>query len=399
MTSRERINRTLARGPVDRVPNGLGGCETAGMHCLAYDRLKKVLGIDDRANRIGTFMTNAVFEPKVLDAMDGDIILLGTKMCPSRLWGSRAADSWRELIMWDTPIQVAKGWNIEKGDDGTWRWGDMVCPPGGYYFDSLPAADSGTLALGADQPSPDDYHPGQELPESLLRTLQEDASFLYEGTGYSIMCGEFIQDLQLRPGGTQNWWMRMATEPEACHEFLGRACDAAISHLEQIQQAVGGYCDMMMIADDIGSKNGVLIGPELWRSIYKPHYARLFEAWHRLTDMKVSLHCCGSVIDILDDLIECGVDVYNPVQISANGMDPVELKDRFGDRIVFYGGVADSILLPSRMTEDEVYSAVKGNLEIFTRDGGYIFAGVHNLPADFPESHIRGMIRAYRDYS
>ena len=135
----------------------------------------------------------------------------------------------------------------------------------------------------------------------------------------------------------------------------------------------------------------------MWRRIYKPHYKRLFTEWHKITGMKVNLHTCGSMIDILDDLIECGVDIYNPVQISANGMDPSILKRRFGDRLTFYGGVFDAVKLPTSSPADEVYEAVKENIRSLSRGGGYIFAGVHNLPGDIPESHLRAMLEAYRD--
>jgi uroporphyrinogen decarboxylase len=191
--------------------------------------------------------------------------------------------------------------------------------------------------------------------------------------------------------------MRMATDPDACHAFLDKAVDAALAQLKQLDQAVGKYCCMLAIADDIGDTRGVTIGPDMWRQIYKPHYKRLFTEWHKITDMKVNLHCCGAVSEILDDFVDCGVDIFNPVQISGNNMEPAKLKERVGDKLIFYGGVADAVLMKPQMTEDEVYEQVKANIEAFSKGGGYIFAGVHNLPGDLPESHLRAMMEAYRD--
>ena len=117
--------------------------------------------------------------------------------------------------------------------------------------------------------------------------------------------------------------------------------------------------------------------------------------------MKINLHSCGAVSTILEDLIECGVDIFNPVQTSANGMSPEVLKEQFGDRIVFFGGAYDAQLLPHTLSYSEVFSAVSNNLKILGNGGGYIFAGVHNLPADMPEHHIKAMMDAYfanRDY-
>jgi len=398
LTPRERIRRLLRREPTDRIPNGLGGCETAGLHNLAYDTLKRILGVSDCRNRVCTFMNNAIFEPSVLEAMQGDTILLGTKMCPSRFWGPQADREWKDLHIWGTTLQVANDWSFRQDPDGSWWWDEESrCVPGSLYFDVPPAEDSLESFGTGEIPPPDEFKPSHELSEERLRKLEEDARFLYETTNYSIVCGEFVHDLQLRPGGTARWWMAMVEEPDICHEYLGKACDAAIGHLKQIDQAVGKYCDFMMIADDIGGQRGVTIGPDLWRRIYKPHYKRLFTEWRRTTNMKVCLHCCGSTVDVLDDLIECGVDIYNPVQISAERMDPVALQRRFGDRVIFYGGVLDVPLCLPWLSESEVYEQVKRNIENLSRGGGYLFAGVHNLPGDLPEGHLRAFLQAWRD--
>lgn len=397
MTSRERMRRFLNGESVDRIPNGLGGCETAGLHNVAYHRLKRVLGVNDPGNRVCTFMNNAIFEPSVLDAMEGDIILLGSQMCPSRFWTPDAAAEWKALHMWDIDLQVANDWEFRQDPDGTWWWGSSMCPPGAFYFDP-PAGQHVAVAFGKiKNPSPDDFNPSHDLPDKRLQRLQEDARWLFENTDSCIACGEMIRDLQLRPGGTQSWWMRMVSEPEACHAFLGKAVDAALSQLRQLNDAIGDYCSILGIADDMGDTRGITIGPDLWRRIYKPHYKRLFTEWHKITDMKVNLHTCGSMIEILDDLIECGVDIYNPVQTSANNMAPATLKEQFGKSITFYGGVFDAVSLPTNISPDVVYETVKANIRTLSKDGGYIFAGVHNLPGDLPEPHIEAMLQAYRD--
>ena len=118
--------------------------------------------------------------------------------------------------------------------------------------------------------------------------------------------------------------------------------------------------------------------------------------------MRVNLHSCGSVSEILPDLIECGLEVLNPVQTSAAGMSPERLKEKFGKDLVFWGGAYNPQLIPTDASYDEVFEAVKQNVKQLGEGGGYIFAGVHNLPATLPESHIRAMLdawRAVRDYS
>lgn len=393
---RQRVRNALARLPVDRLPNGLGGTETTGLHVLAYENLKKILGVDDPTCRMNTFMTTTLVELPVLSAAGGDIILLASNLCPARFWGRGAAQDWKDEVFWGVKLQTPKAWTYTHAPDGAIYWDgtQIKCPPGGIYFDHYP--------LPGDRPpdprpSPDDYHPRGDYPDEFLRALEDAAAWLYRNTEFSISCGEMITDLQLRPGGTENWWMRLVEEPQAAHDFLSRATEAALKQITLLDQAIGKYVDMMQIADDMGDGRGVTIGPRLWREIYKPHYRELFQGWHARTRMKVNLHCCGSVSDILDDLIECGVDVYNPVQISGTNMSPESLKQRFGDRLIFYGGAFDAIQTPPHTPAEVVYETVRANIAALRKGGGYIFAGVHNIPGDTPPSHLKAVLQAYQD--
>ena len=162
------------------------------------------------------------------------------------------------------------------------------------------------------------------------------------------------------------------------------------------EQAKSGETDLS-IAHDFGDNRGVMIGDELWREIYKPHYKKLFQGRHSITNMKINLHSCGSIASIMDDLIECGVDIINPVQTAAADMSAESLKARFGEKVIFYGGAYDAQKIPHTMTYDEVYRAVYQNIKVLGKGGNYLFAGVHNLSAEMPEHHIKAMIDAYFD--
>jgi uroporphyrinogen decarboxylase len=112
--------------------------------------------------------------------------------------------------------------------------------------------------------------------------------------------------------------------------------------------------------------------------------------------MKINLHSCGSIVGILPDLIECGLDIINPVQISAANMNAEALKEEFGDRIIFYGGAYDAQLVSRNAGYECVFETVKNNIDIFKRNGRYIFAGVHNLPGDLPEEHLAALLDAWK---
>jgi uroporphyrinogen decarboxylase len=163
-----------------------------------------------------------------------------------------------------------------------------------------------------------------------------------------------------------------------------------------LEQAVGKYVDILSVAHDFGDNRCVTMGDDLWREIYQPYYKRFFNGWHERTAMKINLHSCGSVETILGDLIDCGLDIYNPVQISAHNMNPESLKARFGGRLVFWGGDYDAQMMKGK-SYDEVYAHTTHNLEVLKKGGGHIFSGVHNLPADMSEEHLQAMLAAWKN--
>ena len=389
----------------------MGATINTGLHVLAYNKLKQMLGIDTGLSKIMSFEMNALFDLSIVEALEVDMVSIGLKINPAPFYLPETEVRWKPVKLWGGEYLLPREWDIHRDADGT-IWMDgfawdpfnfnvpldrpgcrLKCPGGGYYFDPVPLQGFPLLS----NPTPTDYNPPFGYPDEWLRQIEESARWLYENTEYSLVCGEMINDFQLAPGGLDQWWMRMVSEPDAVHEFLDKAGEAAVSQLRVLEQAVGKYADMLMIAQDFGDLRGVQIGPELWRDIYKPHYKELFTAWHHITDMKVSLHSCGSIVDILGDLIECGLEVINPVQISARGMEPRKLKAEFGDSIIFYGGSYDAVACPVETPQLKVYEMVKENIETLSHGGGYIFSGVHNLQGNVPTEHLRAITDAFRD--
>lgn len=397
MNSRERVKKVLNGEMPDRVPNGLGGCETAGVHAVAYEQLQKALGLEVMPPRVDTFMFNAVFETPVIRAMEGDIILLDSpNMCKSPLRFPKEGQ-WRKQKLWGKTFEVSEHEVFTQREDGSIVWENnrgAICPKGTYYFDRPQPTDM-TAELFV--PDPDSLVISDTIDEDKLIRLEKAAERIYNETDLAICLGESIRDLQAHPGGTVNTMLLMLEEPEVMHAILERCTNAALKQIKLLEQAVGKYVDILAIAHDFGDNRGVTIGAPLWREIYKPYYNKLFSGWHGITDMKINLHSCGSISEIMDDLIECGVDIINPVQTSAADMGAKSLKDRFGDRVIFYGGAYDAQLIDKNADYDTVYRAVYDNVKILGKGGRYFFAGVHNLPSDIPEHHFKAMINAYRD--
>lgn len=396
MNSRERVKNLLNGKPVDKIPFGIGACETAGCHILVYDKLKEIIGLHSNKNRMYTFMTNSVAEIDFLNKIGGDIVNLNSKMCPSPLWGDDVDKYWKEFELFNKSIQIPNEWNFLMLEDGSILWENInwKCAKDTIYFDPTESININDVDL--DEILPQDYNPPMELPEQYLRSLENQAKWLFENTDFAISAGETIVDLQVSPGGFEVWWMFLAAEPEKAKEFLGKACEAGLAQLKQLDQAIGKYCEILGVAHDFGDTRGVMIGPEKWREIYKPFYKKYFKGWQEITKMKVNLHSCGAINDILPDLVECGVQILNPVQVSANNMIPSNLKRAYGKDIVFLGGSYDSVQ-NAKSTYEEVYNNVKNNICEFSKDGGYIFAGVHNISGEVSSEHLRAMLDAYND--
>jgi uroporphyrinogen decarboxylase len=271
--------------------------------------------------------------------------------------------------------------------------GGVVCPQGFRYFDNPGGSN---LLEDFSYPDPDDYNPPDSYTDEFLRSLEDTAKGLFEETGYSLCLGESITDLQYSPGGQIGGMVLLMENPDLMKAYLEKAVTAGLKQITLLEQAAGKYVDILSIAHDFGDNRCVTIGANLWREIYKPYYKRLFQGWHERTNMKINLHSCGSIESILDDLIDCGLDIYNPVQISAHNMAPGSLKARFGERLVFWGGDYDAQMMKGRNYR-EVYDHVSQNISIFKSGGGHIFSGVHNLPADMPEDHLRAMLEAWKE--
>lgn len=399
MTSRERVRLTLDHKLPDRIPNALGACETAGLHIDAYETLKEILGVHG-ITRMDSFMSNAVIEEEVLRAMDADMMLIASpKLNRARLRLNDALHDWHAQSLNGKQIYMPRGDCFETGADGTvWWMQDGVRkyrrPASGIFFDE-PQED--IFAEIDELIDPRDFHPQDSFSEEQLRQWEHAAKQLYESTEYALSFGESITDLQAQPGGFVSWCIRLKEEPDSAHEILDKCCDAALKMLQQLDQAVGKYVEMLSIAHDFGDSRGVLIGADNWRAIYKPHYLRLFTEWKRTTHMKSNFHSCGAIADIIGDLVECGIDVLNPVQLSARGMDAQKLKALYGDRLVFYGGSYDAIATPPGMSIEAVYENTNRNIRALAEGGGYLFAGVHNITGDIPRSHLEAVLRAYED--
>ena len=195
-----------------------------------------------------------------------------------------------------------------------------------------------------------------------------------------------------------NFFMLLAAEPQKAHAFLDRTLQIHLENLTSFLEDVGEFVDIVVFGDDLGTQTGAQISPEMYREFFKPRHAEMWQSAKRLADVKVMLHCCGGVRELLPDLIEAGLDAINPVQITCTGMDAAELKREFGSHITFWGGGCDTRDILPKASPEEVKKHVFSQLEILSPGGGFVFQQVHNILADVPPENVVAMFEAVQNW-
>ena len=190
----------------------------------------------------------------------------------------------------------------------------------------------------------------------------------------------------------------MLTNEQFCRTLLDKVLEYWKEFVTEFMKTVGDSIDVVMIGDDIAGQYGALFSPDFYRRIVKPRQKELVELIKSLTSAKVWYHTCGSCLEYIPDLIEIGVDILNPVQTSANNMDPKILKARFGDQIVFWGGGIDSQHILPFAGPKEVKEEVRKNLKIFKPGGGYVFNNIHNIQAGTSPENVVALYEAAYKY-
>jgi uroporphyrinogen decarboxylase len=191
-----------------------------------------------------------------------------------------------------------------------------------------------------------------------------------------------------------NFFLLLAGEADHAHAFLDALVEIHLGALDRYLAAVGDCIDVIVFGDDLGMQTGPQISPAMYREFFQPRHARMWRRAKELADVKVNLHCCGSVAALLDDLIAAGLDATNPVQVNCRDMEARGLKARFGDRIVFWGGGCDTHRILPHGTPEEVANHVREQIAALAPGGGFVFQQVHNILADVPPANIVAMFDA-----
>jgi uroporphyrinogen decarboxylase len=374
MNSRERVLLALEHQEPDRIPIDFGGL-VSSLHHEAYRSLLDYLGLPAGEIPImDTFQQIVDPTPALKETFRADVV---------GLFPHDSADF---------------EFNLDPETDSfVDEWGVVYRrPPGGYWYDlaghPLPA---GTIEeLNAFRfPDPRDPH--------RVKGLADEARELLQNTDKALMIhapigGVFEQSYWLR--GLEALLMDMASNTAYVEALAERVLEWLLEFWDLLLDEVGPYVHIVELSDDLGGQYGPLFSPDLYREVYKPRHRRLADLIHRKTDAKIFLHCCGSIRWALPDLIECGIDIINPVQVSARNMETDRLKREFGRDIVFWGGGADASKVLPLGTPEDVREEVRRRVYDLAPGGGYVFASVHNIQADVPPENVVALFEAAYDY-
>ena len=388
MTSRERVMRAINHQPPDRVPIDLGATRQSGISASAYHQLKQRLHLHTPTRVVDLIQFLAEVEQPILDRFGVDVV--GVFRPESNPGLAIRRESWKPWRLFDgTPVEVPGDFHpMLERDGGYAMLRDQVpiarMPKDGFYFDRTEKF-PGAAHLDVDKWEPHYW------TEEELEYVHAQAEWLYENTEYALVCCvNPPQELftGMGTGDFEAWWVTLASEPEYVRALFKKTVGVWISNLKRFARAVGDRVAILQITDDFGTQESLLLSIKMFRELIMPYYKRGLDWVHQNTKMKVMFHSDGALFPLIPSLIEMGVDILNPVQVNARGMESGRLKQTFGDKLVFWGGAADcQQTLPFGKPADVVREA-EANLQAFSPGGGYVFAAVHNIQTGVPPDNI-----------
>jgi hypothetical protein len=417
MTSRERVLKSLNHEEPDRVPLDLGASVLTGMHASSVYKLRQALQLDDPGTPVKVldpYQMLGEVKMDLVDALEVDAVQVPAA---TTLFGYKR-EGWKPWTLPDgTPVLVPEGFNTTpepNGDVLMYPGGDRSVaasgrmPAGGFYFDEIvrqPPLDEAKLDPADNT---EDFAP---ISEDDLAYFQKETECMYGTTDKAVFAGfcfTSFGDIALVPApwlknpkgirDIEEWYISTLTRRDYVYKVFERQCEIALANLEKLHRALGNKVHVTLITGtDFGAQNNLFISEQSYRDLYKPFHKTINDWLHKNTGWKTFIHSCGSVVKLIPDFIEAGFDILNPVQTAAAGMGPRDLKERFGDQIVFWGGGVDTQKTLPFGTPEEVRREVRERVEIFGKGGGFVFAGIHNIQAGVRPENLLALFEAFRE--
>ncbi len=393
-TSRERVRRALAHEEADRVPIDFGAFRSSGIHAGTYARLRRHLGLPPVRSRLYDLMQQlADPDDDIRERFHADVEQVH-QLKPS--FGI-PIDRWKESVLPDgTPIMAPETFNPVRLPDGSWeiREGDTAVgrmTSGGLYYDRVhfPLAGAETEA------DLDRLFAWDTYTQADLDFIRAQVDRLQSKNRAILLCfgGNILEGGQTLMG-YQEYMCNVAANPALVGALGERLAAMYVANLERLLPLVDGRIDVIACGDDLGLQRGLQLSLEDYRALIKPYHGMVYEYIRAHTSAQLFLHSCGAIAELLPDLIEIGVQIINPVQVSAKGMEPERLKRDFGKALTFWGGGCDTQKVLPQGTPAEVRAEVKARVRAFKPGGGFVFTQVHNILDMVPPENVEALYAA-----
>mgnify|MGYP000297663730 CR=1 FL=1 len=375
MTGRKRVLTALAHKEPDLIPFDLGGTLNTGIHRVAYERLLRYLGLEHQEVRVCDLIQQlAEVDEKIREEFKVDV----------------------QGVFADSSVEMKeeeRGWSFF--DPWGVKW--LMPRKGGLYFDMvyhpLSHATSWIDIRDYDWPDPDKLVHIKAVKNSLRKARSESDRAVV------LHLSEGIMERAAWLMGYERFYIQLARNSSLVLGVISKVLECKMALWEQVLNGVEDCVDIIAEADDLATQKGPMIAPAFYRKNIKPLHKELFTFLHkRAPHARLFFHTCGSVYDFIPDLIDVGVDILNPVQVSAAKMDTKVLKKEFGNDLCFWGGGVDTQRILPRGSPEEVKAEVKRRIEDLAPGGGFVFATVHNIQADVPAENIIAMYQTLREY-
>lgn len=381
MNSRDRVHLSLNHKEPDRVPFDLGGTVVTGIHARAYANLRSYLGFPQKE----IFIVHLTQQLAMVDEDMMDYLRVD-----ARNVSPRAIERFDVIVDQNGEYfqfydEYGIGWRMPRD--------------GGMYYDMFSHPLSGVITEEdvEHQKMPDPVAPAQfeGFREEALRILNQEKRALIVS---NMSAGIF--ELFMFNRGFADGYADWAGNQLLAQRILRKFTDMQLAYWETVFDILEGIpIDVVQMSDDLAGQHGMLISPHSYRKFLKPLHREIFDDLHSKTDAKIFFHSCGSIRPIIPDLIEIGVDIINPVQVNAAGMDSAELKREFGADLTFWGGGVDTqTCFDNRVTPDDVRKDVRRRLDDLMPGGGFVFNPVHNIQANVPPENIMAMWETLQEY-
>jgi len=416
MDHKERMRKALNHEPAQEIPIDFGSSAVTGMHALAVDKLRDYYGLEKRPVKVEEpYQFLGKLEDDLLDALAVDTIGITPR---NTLFGF-PNENWKEFkTWWGQVVLVSEHFQTRASPDRgllIYPGGDQsVAPSGrmpksGFFFDTIIRQDPIDEAALKVEDNLEEFTP---VSENELQYFASEAKAAAK-SGRSVVAtfgGTALGDIALVPGpflkhprgirDVSEWYVSLVTRRDLVHEIFARQTETGIANLEKIFAQVGNIPEVVFICGtDFGTQESQFCSEKTFESLFAPYYKKVNGWIHGHTTWKTFKHCCGAVEVFMKHFIACGFDIINPVQISAKGMDPKILKERYGENLVFWGGGVDTQKTLPFGSPEEVRAEVLRNCEIFSCNGGFVFNSVHNVQANVPVENIVAMMDAVKEFN